>query len=205
MLGNLLNNAAKYTNPGRHDQLLTTRARRRTSRSACSDTGIGIAPEALPKLFKLFSRVHDGRLTQAPRRTRHRSRAGAASSSSCTAARSASRARVAVRAASSSCGCRCMQRAPTALPYAASAHGRRSRADRSTAHADRGRQRDALDSLAMLLQMRRPRSAQGADGAEAFAAGSEWRPDVALLDIGMPDSMATKSRGASAPRPGART
>lgn len=53
IIGNLLNNAAQYTNPGgRIDVSLV----RESSAFALQvrDTGIGIAPELMPKLFELF-------------------------------------------------------------------------------------------------------------------------------------------------------
>jgi signal transduction histidine kinase len=54
-LGNLLQNAAKFTPPGGH---VTVRAGRssdgRMARAEVSDTGIGIPPELLPHLFEAF-------------------------------------------------------------------------------------------------------------------------------------------------------
>jgi CheY-like chemotaxis protein len=46
--------------------------------------------------------------------------------------------------------------------------------------------RDALDSLATLLQCDGHEVHTAADGAEAFAVAEECRPNVVLLDIGMP-------------------
>ncbi len=46
--------------------------------------------------------------------------------------------------------------------------------------------RDALDSLATLLQCDGHEVHTAGDGAEAFALAAECRPDVVLLDIGMP-------------------
>jgi len=45
---------------------------------------------------------------------------------------------------------------------------------------------DAADSLAMLLQVRGEEVRVAYDGEEAIAAEDEFRPDVILLDIGMP-------------------
>ena len=57
VLSNLLNNAAKYMNPGGTIRLITT-VHEMYAEFRVIDTGIGIEPEALPKLFNLFSRVH---------------------------------------------------------------------------------------------------------------------------------------------------
>jgi CheY-like chemotaxis protein len=46
--------------------------------------------------------------------------------------------------------------------------------------------RDALESLAMLLECGGHEVCKAADGAEAFELAASWRPDLALLDIGMP-------------------
>jgi signal transduction histidine kinase len=59
VLFNLLHNAIKFTEPGGSIRL---RARREGDAVRCevSDTGIGIAPEQIPKLFKRFSQLEDG-------------------------------------------------------------------------------------------------------------------------------------------------
>ena len=54
VLNNLLNNAAKYTEPGGH---VSVGAERQDGNAvlAVRDTGVGIAPEFLPRVFDLFS------------------------------------------------------------------------------------------------------------------------------------------------------
>ncbi|MEJ7638373.1 MAG: HAMP domain-containing sensor histidine kinase, partial [Singulisphaera sp.] len=56
VLSNLLSNAAKYTDPGGHIRL---DARREADEVVIrvGDTGIGIAPEMLPKVFDMFVQI----------------------------------------------------------------------------------------------------------------------------------------------------
>jgi signal transduction histidine kinase/ActR/RegA family two-component response regulator len=56
VIGNLLTNAAKYTEP-RGKIFLTARRERDYAVLKVRDTGIGIAPEMLPKIFDLFVQV----------------------------------------------------------------------------------------------------------------------------------------------------
>ena len=104
VFANLLNNAAKYTEPG--GRIWPDRRAARGARSSLRvrDTGIGIAAEMLPRVFELFAQV--GPLARAVAgRAGHRADAGADGWSRCTAARSRPTARGRARAASSSSGC----------------------------------------------------------------------------------------------------
>ena len=56
VVANLLNNAAKYTEPGGRIDLRVARARREAV-LAVTDNGIGIPPEMLPRVFDLFTQV----------------------------------------------------------------------------------------------------------------------------------------------------
>jgi PAS domain S-box-containing protein len=56
VLSNLLNNAAKYTEPGGRIEL-TAAVEGAQVRIAVSDSGIGIAPEHLPSLFQMFTQA----------------------------------------------------------------------------------------------------------------------------------------------------
>lgn len=56
IIGNLLHNASKYTPEGGRITLELTRERE-TAKLKDSDNGVGIAPEALPKVFDMFAQV----------------------------------------------------------------------------------------------------------------------------------------------------
>jgi signal transduction histidine kinase len=59
VVGNLLHNAAKYTDPGGHIWLTVTCDQSRVYLKI-RDTGLGIAPDDLPRLFGLFTQLSDG-------------------------------------------------------------------------------------------------------------------------------------------------
>ncbi len=65
ILINLLSNAVKFTAKGRVSLLvsMSTRKEPRTVRFAVRDTGMGIAPEDLPRLFRAFEQTASGRFT----------------------------------------------------------------------------------------------------------------------------------------------
>jgi CheY-like chemotaxis protein len=65
--------------------------------------------------------------------------------------------------------------------------------------------RDSAESLAILLKLMAHETHMAFDGMEAIAAAKELRPDVVLLDIGMPTSTATTPAGACGRSPGRRT
>ena len=76
MFPNLLNNAAKYTEPGGRIWLTAERQRQRRGR-AVKDTGIGIPAEKLPRIFEMFFQV-DRIAGAVAGRPGHRPDAGAA-------------------------------------------------------------------------------------------------------------------------------
>jgi CheY-like chemotaxis protein len=63
VISNLLNNAAKYTEPGGHIRLVAT-ARDRRVDIAVTDDGMGIPRETLPKIFQMFTQG-DGSIERA--------------------------------------------------------------------------------------------------------------------------------------------
>lgn len=61
VLSNLVDNAVKYCGPGSEVRLAANQHDERTARVSVSDTGPGIEPQHLPRLFERFYRVDAGR------------------------------------------------------------------------------------------------------------------------------------------------
>jgi signal transduction histidine kinase len=182
MVGNLLSNAAKYTNPGGRIELLLDRVGDQ-ARIRVRDNGIGIAPESLPRLFTLFSQLptddprmqgglgiglalvqrlavmHNGRVEG------HSDGAGQGSTFTVTLPlRAAGRVEPAAAA-------------PQAVEEANVPPRRILVADDNI---------DALESLAMLLEFAGHDVRTARDGVEALECARGWQPEVMLLDLGMP-------------------
>jgi CheY-like chemotaxis protein len=65
--------------------------------------------------------------------------------------------------------------------------------------------RDSADSLAMLMEITGNKTYLAHDGVEAVEAIEKYRPEVVLLDIGLPGWTDMKSAGACASNRGAKT
>ena len=183
VLGNLLNNAAKYTDPG-GSIAVSVRRIGTDVEIRVRDNGIGIPPELLPRLFQLFTQV-DG--------AAHRAQGGLGIGLALV------RQLIQMHGGSVTAysqgpghGSEFLIRLPL-----------RVRAYRDSATASAGKppvqaerrghrilladdNRDALDSLATLLQCDGHEVHTAADGAEALEVAAACHPDVVLLDIGMP-------------------
>ena len=178
IFGNLLNNAAKYTNTGGHVSLVA----RRDGDSVVvtvRDDGIGIAPETLPGLFEMFYRGNgDGsrgglgigltlaqKLAEMHGGTITASSAGLGQGSEFTVQ---------------------LPLAP-GMPMAAS--------EPIMPPLPLGRRRvlvtddnvDAAEALGVLLEILGAEVRVVHDGPSALAAYADYAPDLVLLDIGMPD------------------
>jgi PAS domain S-box-containing protein len=182
VLSNLLTNAAKYTDPGGHIEV-SGHVEGSTVRLTVKDDGIGIPEESLHRIFDMFSQV-DGRSAHSD------GGLGIGLSlvkglvdlhGGTTSAASAGRGR----------GSEFTVRLPLC---AATPDGRPAAHAEAVQPAAAGRRvliaddnKDAADSLAMLLEMdgHEVRVAHG--GRAALALAQAFRPEVALLDIGMPD------------------
>jgi signal transduction histidine kinase/ActR/RegA family two-component response regulator len=179
---NLLNNAAKYTEKAGHIWMTVERWGGEAVVSV-RDTGIGIAPEHLAQIFQMFSQMapalersqgglgiglslvkglvelHGG--TIAPRS------GGAGKGSEFTVHLS-------------------IVDVPVETPQKTTGAGQSSRGGRKYRILVVDDLRDAADSLAMILQMMGHETRTAYDGLEAVQTAAVYRPDVVLLDIGLP-------------------
>ena len=185
ILANLLENAAKYTDPGGRIRL---EARREGGEVVFSvkDTGIGIDPEKLTTVFDMFVQVE---------RRLDRSQGGLGIGLSLVKRLVEMHGgRVTAHSEGPGQGSEFVVR----LPAIAGGPGGRdgpSRLPRTETASERPRRRilvvddnrDAADSLARYLARAMGQRVEVAyDGPEALEAAEAFRPDVILLDIGLP-------------------
>ncbi len=180
---NLLNNAAKYTERGGRIWLT---AERQGSEVVVrvKDTGMGIPAEKLPRLFEMFFQVD---------RTLERSQGGLGIGLSLVRRLvELHGGRVEARSDGVGKGSEFIVRLPVLVDEAdgdAGAAGpmatarRRPPARRILVVDDN---RDSADSLAMLLRLTGNEVHTAYDGVDGVEAAERLRPDVVLLDIGMP-------------------
>jgi CheY-like chemotaxis protein len=190
-LGNVLANAAKYTDNGGHITLHAQR-RRRDVEITIRDNGIGIVPEVLPCIFDLF--------TQLDRRTgRHQGGLGIG----LALVRQLVEMHGGTVSASSEGpgkGSEFLIRLPLSIERTSPGEAQSPEAGAPAAAAQaaepvRAPQRrilvaddnaDARESLATLLSLNGHEVYKAEDGTDALERAERYRPDVALLDIGMP-------------------
>jgi PAS domain S-box-containing protein len=182
VLSNLLTNAAKYTDPGGQIQL-TARLDGQMLVLSVKDNGIGIPPEALGRVFKMF-----WQLEGAAGRSEGGLGIGLAFVKGLVELHGG-----AIEALSDGPGhgSEFVVRlpVPTALPDADSSPRSDARpipiVARRVLVADDNK--DAADSLAMLLRLAGHEVRVAHSGRSALSLAQAFRPDTAVLDIGMPD------------------
>ena len=179
---NLLNNAAKYTEPGGRIWLTGALEGGGEVVVRVKDTGVGIPAEKLPSVFDMFFQVD---------RSLERSQGGLGVGL-CLVRRLVELHGGRVTASSEhgtgsefSVCLPVVAETSTAMPPGApsSNNGRPTTARRILVVDDN---RDSADSLAMLLSVTGNDVGTAYDGIEALNAAERLRPDVVLLDIGMP-------------------
>jgi PAS domain S-box-containing protein len=180
ILVNLLTNAAKYTDRGGQIQLRAWREGDMIA-FAVRDNGIGIAPAMIPRLFTLFTQAKP-----ALQRSEGGLGVGLALVKGFVEMHGGS---VQARSEGNNQGSEFIVRLPVGAPQ--------TDADAIEAgHAAQPSQRlrvlvaddnaDAAQTCAMLMQMWGHDVRMAHDGAEAVTVAEAFKPDVAILDIGMP-------------------
>ncbi len=184
VIGNLLTNAAKYTDPEGNIRL---EARITNAELAISirDDGIGLSPEAIPSLFTMFSQVNS-----AIDRAEGGLGIGLALVKGLVALHGG---RVEVRSDGLGRGSEFIVHLPHKVIAAAESRADLAEAARArAAGAHRGRvlvvddNRDAADSLGLVLRFMGYEVAVAYGGAEALELAAQSRPRAAIIDIGMP-------------------
>jgi PAS domain S-box-containing protein len=181
-ISNLLNNAAKYTEKGGHIWVKAERDGREAVITV-RDTGVGISAEMLPLIFDMFTQVDRSLersqgglgigLTLVKRLVElHGGAVSAASDGPGKGSEFVVRLPIVAESAKT---------LPQSMPERANPGPTRSL--RILVVDDN---RDSTESLGLLLRLSGHDVRGAYDGLEAIGAADEFRPDVVLLDIGLP-------------------
>ena len=182
VFGNLLNNAAKYTEEGGRIELIAQRQGSDVFVTV-KDTGIGIAAEMLPRIFEIFSQAKPALV---------RSQGGLGIGLSLVKGIvELHRGSIEARSSGPGQGSQFVVRLPVAAETPIQESGRPGSGHRQLPVPKRrilivDDNRDSADSLAMLLKVLGHEVGTAYDGEQAVETAASMRPDVVLLDIGMP-------------------
>jgi signal transduction histidine kinase len=188
IVGNILSNAIKYTDPGGRIELTAGVVGDDRIEIRVRDNGIGIEADALPAVFDLFTQA-----SGVAERTQAGLGIGLALVKRLIELHDGE---VEARSEGLGKGSEFIVRLPrqlrdvvsTTVPLTAPAAAVRMPGHTRSAHrillADDNS--DSLDSLAELLAMAGHEAYKAGDGTHALAAATQLRPDLILLDIGMP-------------------
>jgi signal transduction histidine kinase len=184
VLGNLLSNAAKYTPPGGRIHLAIDAQNSRVE-FRVTDSGIGIAPESVPKLFNLFSRLQQPGLT-------HSESGLGIGLALVRRLVELHDGEVSVTSKGANQGAEFIVRLPLSAALAAAVSEDQVSDTSSRVRAVPRRilvvddNLDAQQGLTMLLELEGHHVVTASDGAQGLELAAHHKPDVALLDIGMP-------------------
>jgi signal transduction histidine kinase len=178
---NLLNNATKYTPQGGHIALTAERDGSEL-RIRVRDTGIGVAPDQLPRLFEMFYQAD---------RSLERAQGGLGIGLTLVQRLvELHGGRVEAHSDGIGLGSEFIIR----LPVSTRPTEAMSPEELSSSAAERGGRRilvvddnrDSADGLAMLLELGGDEVRTAYDGLAAVEAAAQFRPEAVLMDIGMP-------------------
>jgi PAS domain S-box-containing protein len=187
VLANLLHNAIKYTPPGGHISLAAdVDSRRRMIELRVTDSGIGISPQALETIFTMFSQLPHDEEAAGNGSGRHdglgiglalaRAVVSLHGGTIHAISEGADRGAQFVLRLPLSAGAKVPDPAPSARQEPA--HWRVLVVDDN---------RDSAESLAAVLRLDQHQVFVAYGGREAILVAERERPDLILLDIGMPD------------------
>jgi CheY-like chemotaxis protein len=183
VVGNLLHNAVKYTGEG-GQIVLATRLNEGRAEIVVRDSGIGIPPEALPHIFELFTQIPSER---------------ASTSGGLGIGLALVRALVELHGGEISAASRgadqgseftlrlpLFDRDEDSRDISKPTEGKipAMQIRRSILIADDNQ--DALESLALMLRMEGHEVTCASDGEEALALAGQKKPEIVVLDVGMP-------------------
>lgn len=180
VFSNLLNNAAKYTDPGGTIRL-SVHTSDANVQVIVSDTGVGIPGEMLPHVFEMFTQVD-----------RHLARSQGGLGIGLSIVKrlvEMHNGRVEARSEGQGRGSAFLVDLPistsdvTSEPLATPTQTITSHFCRVLVVDDN---RDAASSLALMLSLMGKEARIAHDGKEAFDVAADFKPDLILLDIGMP-------------------
>jgi PAS domain S-box-containing protein len=183
VFGNLLNNSSKYTDHGGRIWLTANRDGDQV-RVTVQDTGIGIPASALPNIFDMFSQVD---------RSIERSTGGLGIGLALVKGLVEMHGgMVQAESPGEGKGSIFTVRLPILRDRAESSLGEPAEAGADSAAGSKRRilvvddNRDSADSMALMLQLLGNEIRTAHDGLEAVALAEQFRPQVILMDIGMP-------------------
>lgn len=179
VLGNLLNNACKFTDEGGH-VALTVKRRDREVEIRVRDNGIGIAADELPRIFDMFTQ-----LDTSVERSRDGLGIGLTLVKNLVEMHEGS---ISVHSAGRGLGSEFTIRLPLLAESSPSTDVTASASEPASSRrvlvVDDNQ--DGAASLAMLLQLSGHETFLAHDGQSALDEAERLRPDVVLLDIGLP-------------------
>jgi two-component system, sensor histidine kinase len=184
VIGNLLSNAAKYTPDGGSIEL-GVRVADGAVAIRVADNGIGIPPEELADVFNLFMQSADSLA-----RSEGGLGIGLSLARTLTELHGGT---IEARSAGIGKGCEFVVQLPLAMTpeYAAAAAAKQA----SASEAPQSKRRvmivddsvDGAESMSVLLEMLGHEVRVVYNGASALSAAPEFKPEVVILDIGLPD------------------